>query len=226
MQLTTAQRCGLRFVDLVDLSEAFLAGRPLDGLAAVVFDDSLVGVHHHAVPVLLELGLPATVFAVTDRLGQSPAWWPGAARVMTEAELVELVSLGFRICSHSRTHVSLLEVRGPALSDEVAGSKAWLEDLLGSAVPLFAYPFGHYDGEATAATEEAGYRVAYSFLNGRIVSGMNRYRLPRLNMTARQGRSRLAYHLARPARSWPNTQFDAVGPRPVPGPSAAAAPAP
>ena len=52
-----------------------------------------------------------------------------------------------------------------------------------AAGPDFGYVY-------TAATEEAGYRVAYSFLNGRIVSGMNRYRLPRLNMTARQRRSR------------------------------------
>ncbi|MCW2816684.1 MAG: hypothetical protein JWN84_4139, partial [Nocardioides sp.] len=38
-------------------------------------------------------------------------------------------------------------------------------------------------------------------------------RLPRFTMGAHHGRLRLAYHLARPADSWPDHQLDRVGPR-------------
>lgn len=212
-QLTLAQRWGLEFVDLVDLTDRFLAGRSVDGLAAIVFDDSLVGVHHHAMPVLLELGLPATVFTVTDALGREPAWWSGAARVMTEAEVREMASLGFRVESHTRTHASLVEVRGSRLREEVVGSKHRLEDAFGRAMEVLAYPYGHYDPEALDVVRSAGYRSGYSFLNGRVVGDLDAHRLPRLNMTPHQGLLRLAYHLARPAGSWPDTQHTAVGPR-------------
>jgi peptidoglycan/xylan/chitin deacetylase (PgdA/CDA1 family) len=212
-QLELALRWGLRFVDLADLTDRFLAEQPVDGLAAIVFDDSLVGVHHHAMPLLVELGLPATVFTVTDELGRRPPWWPGAARVMTEAEVREMAALGFRIESHTRTHASLVEVRGERLRAEVAGSKHRLEDLLGRPVDMLAYPYGHHDAAALDVVRDVGYRAGYTFLNGRILIGMDPYQLPRLNMTPGQGLLRLAYHLARPPSSWPPTEHDAVGPR-------------
>ncbi len=90
-QLTAAVEWGLRFVDRAELTAAVAEGAPLDGSAAIVFDDSLVGVHH---AVLADLGLPATIFVVSDALGSAPAWWPGAARVMTPAEVVEMAGAG------------------------------------------------------------------------------------------------------------------------------------
>lgn len=209
-QLDLARQAGLSFVTLEEVTTGFLAGADVDGLAAVVFDDALAGVHHHAMPVLLELGVPAAVFAVSAELGKDPPWWPGAARVMTAAEIREMTDAGFSIASHTRTHRSLAGAERRALVDEVNGSRSELEDLTGRTVGLFAYPYGHFDRAARAAVQEAGYRAAYSFLNGRIVAGLDAYRLPRLNMWSDQGRARLAYHLARPARSWPDTQLDEV----------------
>ena len=211
-QLEAAVRWGLKFVHLAELTDLVLAGEGVDGMAAIVFDDSLVGVHHHAMPILLDLGLPATVFSVTARLGQSPPWWSGAARVMTEAEVMEAAKNGLHVASHTRTHASLVAVRGTELDNEVRGSKSSLEDMLGQATDIIAYPYGHYDGNVLTAVREAGYRAGYSFLNGRILPGMDPYKLPRLNMTSDQGLGRLAYHLARSSASWPDTQFDAVSP--------------
>ncbi|HEX2063500.1 MAG TPA: polysaccharide deacetylase family protein, partial [Acidimicrobiales bacterium] len=209
-QLTAARAWGLRFVDLAELTEAVASGEDLDGMAAVVFDDSLAGVHHHALPVLLDLGVPATVFAVSDALGTSPPWWPGAARVMTRAELEEMAALGFRVASHTRTHPSLPPLGARRQADELAGSRAALEDVTGGPVELFAYPYGHYDPGVRAAVADAGYRAGYSFLNGRITAGMDRFRLPRLNMWPGQGPARLAYHVARPPASWPCPEPDTV----------------
>src|SRR2546426_176600 len=58
-----------RHYDVVPLRELvgrLEAGRSLRGLAAVTFDDAYAGVFTHAWPLLLELGLPATVFVVGD----------------------------------------------------------------------------------------------------------------------------------------------------------------
>lgn len=75
---------------------------------------------------------------------------------------------------------------------------------------LLAYPFDHHDARVRATVVDAGYRAAFTFLNGRITPGVDSYRLPRLTMWKGQGRPRLSYHLARPAHSWPDTQCPAV----------------
>ena len=202
-QLRWAMRWGLRFVDLGDLVDALLSGRPVDGLAAIAFDDGLVGVHRHALPVLSELGLPATVFAVSDALGASPPWWDGADRVMTRAELLEAAKAGLRVASHTRSHPRLPGLEPGALRDQLAGARAALQDLTGTPVDLLAYPFGDSDARVRELAAEAGYRAGFSFHNGRLTTASARYRLPRLNMWNGQGRLRLAYHLARPPASWP-----------------------
>jgi peptidoglycan/xylan/chitin deacetylase (PgdA/CDA1 family) len=206
-QLLQATSAGLRFVPLGEITRRFLSGDPLDGLSAVAFDDGLAGVHHHAMPVLLELGVPATVFTVTDALGVDPPWWPGAQRVMTPAELAELAAAGFDIASHTRSHPSLPALSEVELRNEVAGARAALEDLTGRPVTTFAYPFGHHDGRVRHAVLEAGYEAAFTFLNGRVDHGLDRFILPRLTMSDDQGRLRLAYHLA---RNWPDHQLEVV----------------
>jgi peptidoglycan/xylan/chitin deacetylase (PgdA/CDA1 family) len=202
-QLRWAMQWGLRFIDLHDLVEAFVSGKPLDGLAAIAFDDGLVGVHRHALPILVELGLPATVFAVSDALGATPPWWGGADRLMTRAELLEVSQAGFRVASHTRTHPRLPRLEEKALREEVAGSRAGLEDLAGAPVDLLAYPFGDSDARVQGMAADVGYRAGFSFQNGRVTAASTRFRLPRLNMWNGQRRTRLAYHLVRPPASWP-----------------------
>jgi peptidoglycan/xylan/chitin deacetylase (PgdA/CDA1 family) len=209
--LVMAQRAGLRFVPLAELTEAFLAGRSVDDLASVVFDDALAGVHHQALPILAELDVPATVFVVTDALGESPPWWSGAGRTMTPAELCDAAAMGVDMAAHTRHHPSLVAVAGSELTDEVAGSRARLEDLVQRPVDLFAYPFGHHDPAVRAAVAGAGFRAAYTFLNGRIVPGLDPFKLPRLTMSSTHDAPHLAYHVARSASSWPDHQADRVG---------------
>lgn len=210
--LMAAQRWGLRFVDLPELTARFFAGDRLDGLAAVTFDDALVGVHRHAVPLLAELGVPGTVFAVSSRLGTGvPEWYPGSDRVMTPAELLEVADAGLAIQSHTRTHADLVAVTdSPTLREQLSGAREDLEQLLGRPVEYLAYPFGYFDRRVREATAAAGYRAAFSFLPGRIVAGLDRFRLPRFPMWSRHRRARLAYQLARPASSFRDFQPEAV----------------
>ncbi len=210
-QLTTAADAGLRFVDLATLTQAFLSGQPVDGLAAVAFDDGLAGVHRHAVPVLAHLGLPATVFAVTQGLGSPPPWWRGAARLMTRRELAEVAGAGLAVAAHTRTHPSLPGLDATALADELVGARHELQDLVQAPVDLLAYPFGHHDARVREAAAVAGFAAGFTFLNGRVSPGLDPFRLPRFTMWSGQGRARLIYHLARSARSWPDTQSDIMG---------------
>ena len=210
-QLMAAVRWGVRFVPLPDLCERVLRGEPVDGLGVITFDDALVGVHRHGISVLAELDLPATVFAVSERLGtEAPAWYPGSDRVMTVDELREVAAAGVDVQSHTRTHADLPSIGGADLDRELAGSRAALGDLLGREVGYLAYPFGHYDARVRTAAREAGYRAAFTFRNGRVVPGLDPYLLPRVPMWTDAGRFRLAYNLARPTWSFPESQVDSV----------------
>jgi peptidoglycan/xylan/chitin deacetylase (PgdA/CDA1 family) len=210
-QLSAAVRWGVDFVSVPTLGERLLRGESVNGLGAITFDDALVGVFRHAVEILAELGLPATVFAVSDRLGvEAPDWYRGSDRVMTADELRDVASAGIDIQSHSRTHADLPTLDGPALDHELAGSRAALSDLLERDVEYLAYPFGHYDPHVRAAARRAGYRAAFTFRTGRVTPDLDPYRLPRLPMWADGGRFRLAYNLGRPPSSFPEHQLGAV----------------
>ncbi|MDQ6946269.1 MAG: polysaccharide deacetylase family protein [Actinomycetota bacterium] len=206
-----ARRWGYTFVDLATIVDRAERPGDLDGLAAVVFDDCLAGVYRNALPVLVELGVPATLFAVTRALGTVPGWWPGSSRVMTNSELLEMSDVGCRLGSHTRSHLSLPSVGDGSLGDEVSGSRQDLEDRIQERVDLFAYPFGHHDPRVRDAVAKSGYRAAFSFLNGRVSTGLDPLRLPRINMHEGLATIRFAHHLARSAQRWPDTQLESVG---------------
>jgi peptidoglycan/xylan/chitin deacetylase (PgdA/CDA1 family) len=68
-------------VPLAEVAARIAAGRPVDGLAALTFDDAYAGVFARALPALRARGLPATVFIVA-RAPDAPApfWWDLLAR--------------------------------------------------------------------------------------------------------------------------------------------------
>lgn len=200
----------MRFVDLATLVDKASRSDDLDGLACVVFDDCLVGVHHHALPVLADLGVPATLFAVSRAFGASPPWWPGSARVMTRSELIEMSDVGCHLGCHTRSHPSLPTLGENQLRDEVHGARQDLEYLVQERVDLFAYPFGHHDPRVREAVASSGFRAAFTFLNGRVVAEVDRFRMPRINMHDGLARIRFAHHLARSPERWSNTQLEAV----------------
>ena len=130
-----------------DLGEWVASGRPaVDRGFALAFDDGLATILE-GVDVLARLGLPATIFLVTARVGLENDW-PGQPkkvprrRLLSSREVASLRSAGFRFGAHSRTHPRLDAVDETTLDGEIAGSKADVEDLCGDACSLFAHPYG------------------------------------------------------------------------------------
>jgi peptidoglycan/xylan/chitin deacetylase (PgdA/CDA1 family) len=60
-------------------------------------------------------------------------------------DLESLSDAGCEIGSHGADHVDLSRVEPQDAADEIEGAKAQLEERLGSAVPLFAYPYGAHN---------------------------------------------------------------------------------
>ncbi len=207
------RKLGMEIVDLGVFVRRLQSGESVERLAALSFDDALLGVHDHALEVLLNNEAPATVFVVSGSLGVDPDWWPGARRTMTADELQRFHSLGLRLAAHTRSHPSLPSLGSSDLGSELAGCRSDLEELTGSPVDLLAYPSGHHDARVRGAARGAGFRAAFTFLNGRVSRGDDVFKLPRLTMGAHMTPRRLAYHLLRSARSWPDHQIECVAPQ-------------
>jgi peptidoglycan/xylan/chitin deacetylase (PgdA/CDA1 family) len=69
---------------------------------------------------------------------------------------------GAEIGAHSMTHPNLCQLSERAALSEVQVSKEWLEEVTGSSVPLFAYPFGKHNLQVCRVVMEAGYQAARS----------------------------------------------------------------
>jgi len=194
---------GLSIVPLAEIVDRLGTGRDLDGLVAITFDDALLGVLEHAAPILEAQRAPATVFVVTDVVGVDPPFWPGAARTLTTDELRALTASGLvTLGSHTATHASLPDVAPDVRTRELTSSRAWLEELTGAPVDLFAYPFGHHDGTSESAALAAGYRAACTFTFGRVTADTPVAAIPRFCIGPMHDKFRLGRQLARAARAW------------------------
>lgn len=145
--------------------------------SAVTFDDGLEDVYTIAYPFLKEMGIPFTIFVLTDKLDQ-----PG---YLTTAQLLELakdplVTIG----SHGTDHTRLSKADKDKQRHELHASKEKLEELLGRPCWCFAYPFGAYNETTLELMRDAGYRLAYA-VKGRPLLRDNHddpYTIPRLSI--------------------------------------------
>lgn len=145
--LTTAQ-----------LAAGWRTGHPLPPRPVLItFDDGYEGVHRHALPVLAELGLSATVFVTTGWLRGRHT--PGGApdRMLDWRQVRELAAAGVEIGGHSHTHPQLDQLGATRLGTELEHCRELIGTQLGAPPASFAYPFGYSDRRVRQAVRAAGY---------------------------------------------------------------------
>ena len=98
---------------------------------------------------------------------------------LSEGQIRELATIpGMEVGSHTLTHADLRRVSDRQLAEELHGSRAWLEDVLGTTVTAFAYPRGLHDRRSVRAAEAAGYRLARTTMGGLTNGPFNPFRMP------------------------------------------------
>jgi peptidoglycan/xylan/chitin deacetylase (PgdA/CDA1 family) len=155
---------GVTFSEAVD--------RPPGRTVAVTFDDGYRSVLQLGLPILQELGWPATIFVPTNFIGiDRPMSWPGIERWLGGAherellplawdELETLASHGWEVGSHTCSHPRLTELDDRTLARELSGSKASCELHLERPCSSLAYPYGDVDTRVARAAQAAGYEAA------------------------------------------------------------------
>jgi peptidoglycan/xylan/chitin deacetylase (PgdA/CDA1 family) len=185
-QLELLLEAGFKFVTVSDFAARCRHGPPPAGLAALSFDDGMDDNHDVALPILVELGLPATVFVITGLIGEPNPWLAPASggRMMNVAELRAMVEAGIEIGAHTVTHPDLSQLDYARCLDEIGGSRRDLEGILNARVTTFAYPFCRYGPAARAAVEAAGFDSAVTCQGA---GSWERYELKRSLITGKDG---------------------------------------
>jgi peptidoglycan/xylan/chitin deacetylase (PgdA/CDA1 family) len=105
-------------------------------------------------------------------------------RTLTAEELLSLVHGGLiKVGAHGVSHSALALLTREEQKAEILGSKIRLEEILGSTVDQFAYPFGSrndYTQETTAVVQDVGFMAACANYPGLVWSSRNRYEWPRI----------------------------------------------
>jgi peptidoglycan/xylan/chitin deacetylase (PgdA/CDA1 family) len=170
------------------------------GSVHVTFDDAFRSIRS-VLPALRDLGVPVTVFAcqgLADRNGArllireletDDPHDLEELRTMSWDELRALTRAGVAVGSHSISHAHLTRLGDADLARELGESKRRIEQELGRACPLLAYPYGEHDERVRAAARAAGYDRAFALWGG---PKDDPYALPRLDLYRRHGPVRAA----------------------------------
>ncbi|MEZ0089362.1 peptidoglycan/xylan/chitin deacetylase (PgdA/CDA1 family) [Streptacidiphilus sp. EB129] len=176
-QLEWLRRSGLRGVAVGELLRAHAAGRSA-GLVGLSFDDGYADLPREVVPLLERYGFSATAFVVADRLGGHNVWDSEGPRkaLLTRDQLCRLDPDLIEIGSHGLLHRPLVGLAPDDLAAETGRSRELLEELVGTPVDGFCYPYGAVDREAVAAVRSGGYQYAVAIDHGPLTG---RFALPR-----------------------------------------------
>jgi peptidoglycan/xylan/chitin deacetylase (PgdA/CDA1 family) len=119
----------------------------------LTFDDGSATHHSVALPVLTDLGFPASFYPMTVVLNK-PDW-------LSDDQLRDLDRAGMTIGAHTWDHHRLDQLTGADWDVQLVGPKARLVEILGHPVDLIAYPYGMWSQEALTRVNTAGYRAAF-----------------------------------------------------------------
>jgi len=147
-------------MSLEAVADSLTQGRPLpDRTVVLTFDDAYISVYTAAFPRLKERGWPFTVFACPGEVDRR------AGPLMTWDQMREIAAAGGSIANHGLYH-RFLQRRQPGEDDdawlartrsELLQAQERIREEIGTAPPLFAYPYGEFDGDLLALVLELGW---------------------------------------------------------------------
>lgn len=159
------------------------------------FDDGFRNHFTNAVPILEKHKVPAIFFVPSSLVGADyetameyctvTTRYKAVIEMMKWDDLREMLSMGFEIGSHTKTHArfSTLSDNKSLLKDEIFGSKKELEDNLSYHCKYISWPYGSLadvDNNSLENVKMAGYDACFGAYRGTVFPRRTDiYRIPR-----------------------------------------------
>jgi peptidoglycan/xylan/chitin deacetylase (PgdA/CDA1 family)/glycosyltransferase involved in cell wall biosynthesis len=177
-QMAWLSRLGYNVLGLEEFLSYRREGRlPPAPSVVITIDDGYEDNYTRAFPILRHHKFPATIFLVSQKLGQDNHWDEGSTLtgrpLLSLAQVKEMFKEGIRFGAHTRTHPHLSTLGDLEIREEIYGSKQDLEKMLNVPIQTFAYPYGDFNAAVTAVAEGAGFEGSCS-----VESGANSPRTP------------------------------------------------
>jgi len=183
-QMRFLRRWGYHVISLTDAIRGLRGEINLPKHSVVItFDDGYENFYQYAYPILKELQLPSTVYAVSGMVGKPSDWLYeddiAPAPLMTLAQMQEVQQHGVDFGSHAISHPRLSKIDPAQMRQEVFESKRQLESLLDRPVEHICYPYGDHDASVVEASREAGYLSGTTIVKGSAWAEHDSLALPR-----------------------------------------------
>lgn len=122
----------------------------------ITFDDGYQSNYEYAYPVLKELGINATIFVITSRMGDYTVTYPH----FTWETAIEMENSGIiDIQSHSHTHPDFSTIDEDQTIYEARMAKYLIETNMNKECTNFAYPYGQVNGLSNSVMRRVGYDI-------------------------------------------------------------------
>jgi len=139
----------------------------------LTFDDGYEDFYRDVFPLLKKYQMRATVYVIYDYIGRRGFLSRDELAELSHSHLVE-------IGSHTLDHIYLKTMAKDMAMTQIIDSKRMLEELLGTEVKSFAYPYGAFSQESLDMVREASYSAAVSVIPGVFQSENNLFYLSRI----------------------------------------------
>lgn len=182
-QMFWLRRLGYRGLSMHQLMP-YVSGEKSGKVVGITFDDGYRNVLENALPILEETGFSATNYFVVRQFGGGNVWdaaegVPHSA-LMTVDEMRVWVAAGHEAGSHTLNHPFLPKLSPELAANEIRDSKTELEQLLGTPVESFCYPYGGESPALRRIVHEVGYSNATTTERGLVRPDEDVYGLPRI----------------------------------------------
>ena len=147
---------GYKTIDLVTGVSQLKSGTLLPNKCFIItFDDGYQSTYEVAAPVLDELGFTATLFPINVKAhaGSSRPAFEGRP-LLTKKEIRLLAQSGHAIGSHTLDHHDLCSLTLDEAAHQLDESRDQWQQLLGSSIESFAYPYGLVNMKIRALVQE------------------------------------------------------------------------
>lgn len=180
-QLDFFEKNNFSVLPLEEIIEALKQNRPLpDKAIAITIDDAYLSVYKEAYPRLKARGYPFTVFVATGPVDQ------GIPAYMNWQQMQEMQKHGAAFANHSQDHDYLVrkktgetqEAWKERMKGDITGAQKRLQEKLGQAPALFAYPYGEYNLDLMNIIKDLGY-TGFGQHSGGVSALNDRRALPR-----------------------------------------------